>query len=677
MGLNWSGKVLRMIFTSAVLISCLILSVPALAQETDTEEEIKTDEIILDEITAILDTPVVTATRTETLLSKTTKSISVISRNDMEDAQEYFLPEMIDNVPGVFLKRSGGPGGICKISMRGAEGRYTQLQYNGIPLKDTADVQSTFQSFIQDFYNGTGIDRVEVLRGTNSTLYGSQAMGGVINIIPDKWNKELNLELRSEFGENRTFIESARLAYGQENYYMNLNPAYYDTNGMNNDGEYDYYYETLDISAGAGVKFGKGFSLEFSSLSFSNEGAMSSITPGLDANLELVKNQAAGNQRHENRFWQTGIFLNHDVSAFWDYSVKGAYSESRRRYFWSDVSGDQSDYEGDTTYLEMQHNIYPADWLTLTLGVDYEKSAYDNKEPLNAMASVYDPVYYGHEWEVWDGFCKLQLAFLEKSLLFDAGVRYNAPQEFDSELVWEASAAYIFEKTGTKIHGHMGTGYRTPALYEIYGGYLFMGDFVTVGNPDLQPEESTSYEVGIDQFFMGKKINTGLTYFGTDFDNLVVYDLFASRYNNASDAKARGVEAYLYVKPSKYFRLGIAYTYTDSEYKSNMTGEWIQSEHLPENKANVTASFYPAENLTAYCRVTWIDEKIVPLYDTNFSQVRWEEDSVTTVDAALTYKISEHADIWVRGENLLNEEYSEGGWTMPGRWLYGGVRVRF
>lgn len=630
-----------------------------------------------DEDAIKLEKVVVTATRTETPLSEVAKSISVIDRDDMERAQDYFMPELIDNVPGVFLSRHGGPGQFSNISIRGAGTQHTQFQYNGMPLRDAADTQSTLQYFIEDMYAGSNLDRIEVLRGANSTLYGSQAMGGVINIIPEKWKKGFKFEWRNEVGEHSTFKENGRIAYGRDNYYIDLNSSYITTDGEKNGGKYDYYYDNLGFTTGAGVKLGQGITLEFSGTFYDADLASSGVRPSLDTNNKLVKNQADKDKHRESKLYQLGLILNHKISSLWDYAIKGSYGETERHYFWSDISGDQSNYDGDTTYLEMQHNVYPTDWLTLTMGLDYDKSVYNGREPLNPYAGDYTTVNYDYDWGVWDAFGQLQFTLLDESFFFNIGGRYNNHEEFDSKAVWETSAAYIFKEFDTKIHAHVGTGYRTPSLYEIYGGYLYNGTLITIGNPELKPEESISYEVGVDQYLMEKKMRLGLTFFQIDFDDRVIYDGFANKYNNATEAKTDGFEAYLDLKPCDYFKLGIAYTHADSEYKDYITGEWTQKEYLPKNKVNVTVSVYPIEKLTAICRVTWQDEKIVPLYDPSWNKVRWEEDNVVTVDLAASYKIFKFLDVWVRAENLFDEDYSESGYTMPGRWLYAGTKVTF
>jgi len=680
----WEKTMNRIYFTKKMLsvLSFLLLCVFGFSFSLSAQEQQKaadlTEKAIEEEIKWLqaeaINITVVTASRTEIPLLKASKSISVISQQDIESAQEYFLPKMLDNMPGVFFKRQGGVGQFSRINMRGTDSQYVQFQYNGIPLKDVADMQNTFQPFIQDLYLGNS-HRVEVLRGTNSTLYGSQAMSGVINMIPDKWNRGFKAELRSEIGEHSTFIETGRIAYGEDKYYIDLNPVYVNSDGEKNGGIFDYYYKKSGFCAGGGIKSGD-VSLEFNSLFSDNDVAMGS-SPSLDTEGNLMRNQADKSQHHENQFRQTGIVLNHSLSSLWDYTLKGSYSKTQRHYFYSDISEDMSGYGGNTAYFELQNNIHVKDWLSLIAGADYERSEYDEQQPMDKYQGRYDAVHFEHDWDSWDVFGNLQFSFLGDSLRMNVGARYSDHEKFDAKGVWEASAAYISEKYGTKIYGHIGTGYRTPSFYETYGGYLLMGQFVTVGNENLQPEESISCEIGLEQFFTENRIHAGITYFTVNFDNLVNYDFSESRYKNASEAKSQGIEAYLNIMPCRYFKAGIAYTHTNPEYKESVTGEWADREHFPKNKVNITACFYPSEKLTAFCRIGWTDEKTVPLYDINFNQIKWKEDRFTVADLAITYKISKNIEAWVKADNLFDEDYTEGGYTMPGPWIYGGVKVIF
>ncbi len=620
---------------------------------------------------------VVTATRVETPLSQVTKSVSVVTAEDRDAQQRYFLPDLLDGEPGVFLRRSGGPGQHTQISIRGAGAQHTQFQYGGFPLRDAAHTQSTFGHFVQELHSGSNLQQVEVLRGTQSTLYGSQAMGGVINILPERWMEGFGGELRTEVGDYTTYRVNGRLYYGEDRFYLDVNPLFVSTQGPTNSGPDGYDYEAFGYTAGAGFRITPDMSIEYSSLYSDSDQAMSKTNPGLDADGNLVTTIADRDRRRDSRMFLHGLTFSHSVSPLWDYTLKGAYSETERHYSWSTIVGDRSHYDGSTTYLEMQHNLHVLDWLSFLVGADYELSKYDGREPRDPWGGDYSPVFFKHDWYSWNLFTQARFSFLDESLLLALGGRFNDHEKFDSKLVGEASAAYIFKQTGTRIRGTVGTGYRTPSLYEIYGGYLWNGQLVTIGNPDLQPEESVSYELGVEQRLLGDALTFGVTWFRTDFDDLIIYDGFLDRYMNASRAKTQGVETYAHLRPWEWLHLNMAYTYVDAQYRDRQTSEWTRREYLPRNKVSGTATVRYPEGLTTSLRVTWQGEKIVPLSDPSWNQVRWEEPSVVTVDAAVSYSFLDNYEAWIRVENLFDKDYSDGGWTMPGRWIYGGLKFSF
>ena len=374
---------------------------------------------------------VVTASRSETLLKETTKSIDIVSSEDRDELQQYFLPKVLDNEPGVFLRTLGGLGQWSNISIRGAGPQYTQYQYNGMPLRDAADTQSTLQYFIGDMFSSSNLDRVEILKGTNSTLYGSQAMGGVVNMIPQKWQAGPAAEWRNEFGPNKTYLTNGRAAYGQDKYYVDFNPMYVTTDGENYGGPDGFWYRNTGATFGGGVKPTDKTSLELNGI-FSDSDLALGSSPSLDSRGNLVIQQAYADQHREGQLYQLGLNWNQTISSFWDYSLKGSQGETERHYFWSYSNGDQSNYDGETSHLEMQHNLHINPWLTLNLGADYEESVYDGQEPRDVYAGDYTPISFHESWGNKDAFGQAQIALLDRSLFINLGSRYNDHDEFDS-----------------------------------------------------------------------------------------------------------------------------------------------------------------------------------------------------------------------------------------------------
>ncbi len=165
-----------------------------------------------------------------------------------------------------------------------------------------------------------------------------------------------------------------------------------------------------------------------------------------------------------------------------------------------------------------------------------------------------------------------------------------------------------------------------------------------------------------------------MNWFNVRFDDLI--GMGSSGLENADEARSEGIEGFLSMMPCKYFRLNAAYTYVKAEEKDE-NGEWVKdgSKTLPRNKINVTASFYLMDRLTANFGFAWMDD--LELEGLTGSDKTYVEDSPVIVDMALTYKMFDNADIWFRVENLFDEDYTNKAYTMPSRWIYGGLKVSF
>ncbi|MCP4346354.1 MAG: TonB-dependent receptor [Desulfobacterales bacterium] len=631
------------------------------ASEEGDQDIFDETTFIIEEIQNILDTTIITASRTGTTLGKSTRSIGLVTRQDMMESQNYYVPEMAENVPGVTFIRNGGPGQIGLITIRGVSDDYTQMQYNSIPLKDPSDFDGGLYYTFTNFYASLNIENIEVLKGTNSTLYGSQAVGGVINIASEKWINGFKYEDRMELGEYSTFIKQNRAAYGNRDYYVDISTHLIDTDGDDNGGENDFYYKNRGFFANFGRRFGNDISLEFHSIYYDTEVPGTSST-GLDEDAEPVPTYAAKTKYRDNRLLQTALVLNHNVSPLWDYIVRAAYTESESNRTYSNISY-VTENSGESTYFEIQNNFYLSEWLMLVVGGSYEKN--EKTRMILSFGKIEETNY---DLKNKDIFGLAKTVFFNDTLFIDAGIRYSDPDIFDSQESWEISGAYVFNRTGTKFHGHVGTGFVMPSLTDAYNN---SGEF----NSQLGPEKALSYDIGIEQYIMKNKIRFGANWFNVRFDDLIGINNF--QLENVDEARSEGIEGFLSMMPCKYFRLSAAYTYTKAE-KKNRDGEWVndRSKTLPKNKINVTASFYPMDRLTANFGFVWMDE--IELENLSGSDgVVYVEDNPVIVDMALTYKMFDNIDIWFRVENLFDEDYTSMAYTMPGRWIYGGLKLSF
>ncbi len=617
----------RLLFPTMILLS---IAVQGFAEETEKTEFNEETILILEEIDDILETTVITASRTGTTLGKSTRSIALITREYMETAQKYHIPEMTDQVSGVFTRATGGPGQLTHILIRGVSDDYTQMQYNGIPLKDPSDMMGSLFYSYTNFYSGLNIDNIEILKGVNSTLYGSQAVGGVVNIAPERWTDGFFYESRSELGEYDTMIKHEHMSFGNNEYYANISAHLVDTDG-DGGGKHDSYYRNKGFFANAGTKIGKDMTLEFHAIHYDAK------APGNSTDMVYTPDLA---KHRYYRLNQTALLLSHYLFPSWDYILKVAYTESL-------VAPDRAKNSGDTFFAEFQNNFYPTTWLTLVAGINYEH----NRKHLESETGNNE--HFGSY--VWDVFALSKTSFLDETLMLDAGVRYSDHKEFDTEVCWEFSGVYIFEKTDTRIRGHVGTGFRLPSF-----------DEMRFSPPEgLKPETALSYDLGVEQFFMKKKIKLGATWFKINIDDRIYFDA------NDDETKSTGIEGSVSLKPWKSFKFGASYTYLDNKIKEGES-DWKKNTYqfLPNSKVNGYATFYPIDGLTAHISFSWMNEVEVG-WD------KWLEDDPVIVNAALTYHLNDNAEIWIRAENLFDENYTRKSYTMPSQWIFAGIKFTF
>ena len=318
-----------------------------------------------------------------------------------------------------------------------------------------------------------------------------------MNIIPQRWQNGFSGELMSEMGPHNTFIENGGFAYGNKDYYINVNPMYITTDGISNGGPNSYWYNNVGFTGGAGIKFGNNMALEVCNITSSSDLALSSVLPSLNAQHQLIVNQASATDHVEGLFDLTGVTFSQQVSSIWDYTIKGAYGSTERQYF-EPLLPAQPVRRYRIVQLRRNHKLYRNAaqrschrLAHLDRGFRLRRG-HLRQSRTNVQTSGWNGLYQitNEDWFGYDLFGQAQLAFFDKSLFFTGGLRFNDHEDFPSKVVEEVSAAYIFKKTGTKIHSAFGTGYRTPSLYEIYGGYPGPnGQVVTIGNPNLRPED--------------------------------------------------------------------------------------------------------------------------------------------------------------------------------------------
>lgn len=594
---------------------------------------------------------IVTATKSEIYQAEVGSSTTVITAEDLNKTGKRTVSEALRDVPGVAVVQNGAFGGSTSVYLRGSKPGHTLVLIDGIEVNDP---MSTDRSFDFAHLTTDNIESIEIVRGAQSTLYGSDAMGGVINIITKKGKGKPKFEITSSGGSHKTFREGVGLSGSTNKLNCSIYASRLDSEGVSKarDGSEKDGYENTVISSKMGYRI-----LDDSELNL--------VMRFTDAKTD-IDDGAYDDDPNYTAWWRnlaTKLSFNQAISPKWDHNLSFSYNGVRRKYRDGKDSVDttediQSWYKGNNKKVEWQHNFPIVDWDTITAGFEYEEERgtfyYRSKTSITKFdrTSVNNEGYY------------FQNQFnLGDYLFITPGLRIDDHELFGTEDTYKISGAYLLP-IQTRLKANWGTGFKAPSLYQLYSNY---------GNPNLKPDESRSYDFGFEQSCFNSKVSFGLTYFHNDFKNMVDFDLDSAsptyyKYINIGKAKTQGFEVEYSFKPIEDLKVGINYTYTDTEDKE--TGKKLARR--PENQAglNINWSFLKKTNLNlgvTYAGHNWNDaannQKVEPY---------------AKVDIAASYDLTENFQIFGRIENVFDRRYEEiRGFAALRRSFYAGGKVSF
>jgi vitamin B12 transporter len=490
---------------------------------------------------------VVTATRTEVPLNQLTTSITVITADDIRERQAELVLEVLRDVPGVEVVQTGSMGNATSVFIRGSESDQVLVMIDGVEVNST-----TVGSY--DFANLTteNVERIEVLRGAGGTLYGSQAIGGVINILTKKGQGPLEVGLTAQGGNGWTNRQAVTLRGSTGTLGYSFAASHIGSDGfqsVNDD------YRNLSTSARLDYQVTEDASLKGifhfikSNVGLFNNNNFASMP---DPNARQATAQYVGKLE-----WKQKIMPN------WDYRISGSmYKENDK--FSDDVdscvffgspcdSFTRDHFRPQINTGEFQTNYRLEDWSTTTFGVQYNRRAASTSGGIDK--AIGNAGYYLQE----------QLHFLDRRLIMIPGIRLDDYQSFGTAWTPSFSAAYLFNETGTKLKAGYAKGFRAPTLNELF----FPASFgcPAFGNPNLGPEKSWEVNFGVEQNLVSDRIKITGTYFHREVKDLIEGrpipgDPFGCfRAENVGRAQFNGVEWTLGIKLFSPLTLNANYTY--------------------------------------------------------------------------------------------------------------------
>ncbi len=631
--------------TSAALAAALI---PTIAYGSDASETI-----------------VVTATRTPQPLEATGASMSIITAEDISRQQIDIVSDALKQTPGLTVVRNGGVGQPTDILMRGAEAGQTLVLIDGIRINDPS-ATSGFALLGDVLANG--IDRIEVLRGPQSTLYGSDAIGGVVNILTTR-------------GGNQPFVLRAQAEGGSFDTYR-FNLAANGTSGAVEYGAAANYYGSNGISA-ADVRNGNT-----EPDGYHNLGVTGNVRVHLADNVSFDARLYYTQARDSFDGYPPPTYTLQDTHQYGKDTLLAAYggvnvslldgrftnrfavlhTDSDRRTFDPTLTPAEDFFaKGGATRFEYQGVFEANSANEITFGAESETRTLTTQ-------SVYDfpPIPTKGSDHIDGAYLQWQTRPLEEVTLI-GGLRYDEDKEFGGHMSVKIAGAWqLF--AATTLRANYGDGFKAPSLYELFSPY---------SNPiaALQPESAKGWEAGIDQGFWAGRVRASLTYFERRTKNQI--DFFScygvtstactlraaqgGYYFNVDRSHATGVEADISARLSDTLR--VSANYTNLSDVDLATG--LSLARRPQTSANAAVTWLPTTDLTLGINATYIGKRFDDAY--HFTAL----SAAANVNLFASYTLNEHFELFGRIENIFSDRAEPtAGYGAPGRAYYAGVRTK-
>ncbi len=619
---------------------------------------------------------VVTATRIATPLDRAPAKVSVVTRRDIERNAWQTLPEALRTSPGLNVVSSGGPGANTSVFLRGNNSDHVLVLLDGMPINDPALSAGAF-NFGDDLLGG--LDRIEVVRGPASSLYGSNAIGGVINLITGAGaDRPAVATLDAGLGSDGTWRGAAGLRGSVDRFDYGLTLEGFSTDGDNNTpsrvasrnlGESDGF-DNLTATAKAAYRL-DSVRLEGLLRWRDAEFALDNV-PTDDPN-------STGESRH--LAWQTAAEAELIAGRL---TSRLAIGQSRfdrgftNRADALSVGTNDDSFDSVRTHVDLQNTLTlpPVDAVTdavLAFGGSFSR---EDAEFRTRSTSAFGPFNQDVDAEADTAalFAHAQARF-GGAVDVTAGIRFDSPDDFGDRATWRVGAVVPLPGTPARIKAAAGTAYKAPTLYDRFG----RTNFGYRGNPDLDAEESIGWEAGVEADVPGFGRNdfAGLsaTWFTSDVDNLIQFDFVRNTSVNIASAEIEGVETEATVRPVRAVELGLAWTWTDA--RNAQTGQRLLRR--PEHQFSLDARIEPVRGFTLSPEIVYVGQRLDVVYADSGGFVgtrpvggHWQ------VNLAAVWRVTADVSLYARGGNLLDRTIEDpNGFARPDRGGLVGVRARF
>lgn len=599
-----------------------------------------------DSVKTILNEIVITATKSETPYYQIGSSMSIINSDLIQQKQLKTIVDVLKEIPGLSVTQLGGPGKQTSVFMRGTNSNHVLVILDGVELNDPSSPSNAFDFSSLNVFD---ISRIEVVRGSQSTLYGSDAIGGVINIITKKGNDKPQYYFEGEAGSNNYYRSSlsALGSYDKLNYSVfasrSESKGISAANSIYGNNEKDGFANT-NFSANLEYNFIKNWKANFT-------------YRFLKSNADLDQNNKFGDDPNYTFKQEEHIMKINLSSLLFDGLWKQDFSVSQIRRFSNAVDlpdavhkkiSSDSYANGSRFKVDWQNNLYIVPQNILTFGFDNETEKANSSYNSNSDWGPFNSVFPNQSTNTLGIYLQDQFEY-DKSFFLTAGMRYDSHKKFGSVTTFRIAPVYFVKETNTKIRSSYGTGFKAPSLY-----YLFDPAF---GNPELKPEKSKSFDIGIDQFFNNGNNSLSITYFINNIQDMFGFDKNFKTVNIAK-AKTSGVEFIASAKINEITLTG-NYTYTNAIDDYELSPEYKQELlRRPKNQFYFYANYNLKQNFDVNLSVKYVGKRIDKDFS-SFPAKRITLPDYTLINLATSYKVNNLITIYGRIENLFDKKYED------------------
>ncbi len=674
-------------------------------------------------VEAINETVSVTGTGIAQTVDETSKAISVLDNSSIETKREIGLSESLRGIPGVRVQQQGSPGALTSVRLRGQRTSDTALLLDGLRVRDASDINGAAGPLFADLAP-SDLDRVEVLRGSGSSIYGSNAIGGAINLVPATTGGDRHFEFGFDGGSLAQFRERVRgsgslgkragfsfgLSRVDVRHGVDGNDEYGNTAGSGRFQLHPTRSSTLSFNFYGTISNARTNDSPFALPAAFTSGQYPRAIEGTTFNADF-NNPDLGRR---NRLLVGAVRFSDQVNDAISYSLAYQHVGSRRRNyngpaidprFSSATFYPFGEFEfvavnnGSTDTFDARANFRLGRHNLVTAGFEYEReSIFQSSIPsFTAFNNTTD------RQRTMAVFAQDQIFLLEDRLQISVAARgqwfrisaadrpgFLGSINPESSITGDGSIAYFISATGTKLRAHVGNGFRAPALFERFGAGTFaQAGFTRFGDPTLRAEQSISVDAGFDQRVANDRARFGATYFYTHLQRVIAFNSFFavdplgagrfSGYENRPGGFARGVETYLEAAPWRGADWRASYTFTNSDRfvgGSGLQPEYVIPRHLFGLNINQRyRSFVVSFDLN------YTGSHLAPIFENDFpfrtAELTFPGYTKADLFASYERRASERVTLTFFGgaDNLFDVTYFENGFRSPGIVARGGLRI--